>query len=261
MTARLPVVGSDDGDWGVILNSFLEISHNNDGTLQTNAITDAGGYIKPSTGIPSSDLSSSVQSSLTAANSAVQIGGDIGGSTNAPVVVKINGVSLSGQASSGQSLVATSSTAAAWQTVEGPWIVDFCLLRFPDATVGTWAIGVNTAYYFNGRVLNTSEQQNDSADWIIPSLDAGTWTFDINCAQSAVAAIITLKLDTGNGFTTLGTIDTYASSTTFGWLSLPGIVISQKINKPTLRLLAATKNPASSSYSIAVSAGMARRTS
>lgn len=32
--ARLPVPGSDDGTWGDVLNEFLEVAHNNDGTLK-----------------------------------------------------------------------------------------------------------------------------------------------------------------------------------------------------------------------------------
>jgi hypothetical protein len=38
MTARLPQVGADDGNWGEILNAFLEVSHNSDGTLNSNAV-------------------------------------------------------------------------------------------------------------------------------------------------------------------------------------------------------------------------------
>jgi len=36
--ARLPTPGSDDGSWGTILNSFLSVSHNGDGTLRGAAI-------------------------------------------------------------------------------------------------------------------------------------------------------------------------------------------------------------------------------
>jgi hypothetical protein len=42
MTARLPISGSDDGTWGNILNTFLEVSHNSDGSLQPSAVTAAG---------------------------------------------------------------------------------------------------------------------------------------------------------------------------------------------------------------------------
>lgn len=34
MAARFPTPGSDDGNWGSILNSFLSVSHNSDGTLK-----------------------------------------------------------------------------------------------------------------------------------------------------------------------------------------------------------------------------------
>lgn len=35
--ARLPVVDGDDGEWGDILNEFLEVSHNADGTIKSDA--------------------------------------------------------------------------------------------------------------------------------------------------------------------------------------------------------------------------------
>ena len=99
MTAqRLPIPGQDDGTWGDILNGFLEVSHAADGTLnastvgttqlQDNAVTNAkldaptqaaiaqagssGTYSKPSSGIPSSDLTSAVQTSLGKADTSLQ---------------------------------------------------------------------------------------------------------------------------------------------------------------------------------------------
>jgi hypothetical protein len=40
--ARLPTPGGDDGAWGDILNDFLDVAHNPDGTLTSNAVDDAG---------------------------------------------------------------------------------------------------------------------------------------------------------------------------------------------------------------------------
>jgi hypothetical protein len=40
---RLPVPGQDGGEWGDILNGFLTVSHNTDGTLRSGAVTAAGG--------------------------------------------------------------------------------------------------------------------------------------------------------------------------------------------------------------------------
>lgn len=37
--ARLPVTGSDDGTWGDILNTFLQISLNSDGTLKDGIVS------------------------------------------------------------------------------------------------------------------------------------------------------------------------------------------------------------------------------
>jgi hypothetical protein len=69
---RLPVPGSDDGDWGTLLNDFLEVSHGPDGSLLPAALTTAGAYIKPTTGIPATDLDSATQADLGVANTAVQ---------------------------------------------------------------------------------------------------------------------------------------------------------------------------------------------
>lgn len=70
--ARLPVPGADNGAWGQILNDFLSIEHNADGSLKLRsdpALTDK--YSKPNTGIPKSDLTSAVQASLDKADNAV----------------------------------------------------------------------------------------------------------------------------------------------------------------------------------------------
>jgi len=38
MAARLPIVGGDPDNWGTVLNDFLDVAHNADGTLQTSAV-------------------------------------------------------------------------------------------------------------------------------------------------------------------------------------------------------------------------------
>ena len=40
--ARLPVPGSDNGTWGDILNAYLSVEHNADGTLKTVPLTKGG---------------------------------------------------------------------------------------------------------------------------------------------------------------------------------------------------------------------------
>jgi len=83
---RLPIPGSDDGSWGDILNAYLSVSHASDGTLnsgvvghaqldsstQTTIDSVASKYTKPGGGIPSTDLTSVVQTSLGKADSSLQ---------------------------------------------------------------------------------------------------------------------------------------------------------------------------------------------
>src|SRR5688500_1377657 len=67
--ARLPTPGGDDGTWGNILNDFLSVEHNADGTLKKSAEI-AAKYTKPTDGIPKSDLTQAVQTSLDKADAA-----------------------------------------------------------------------------------------------------------------------------------------------------------------------------------------------
>lgn len=66
MAARLPQPGGDQGQWGNILNDFLYVAHNTDGSLK-NAGLIASKYTKPADGIPHNDLHADVQSALDAA--------------------------------------------------------------------------------------------------------------------------------------------------------------------------------------------------
>ena len=40
--ARLPIPGGDDGVWGEILNNFLSVAHNPDGTQKTLSVAEGG---------------------------------------------------------------------------------------------------------------------------------------------------------------------------------------------------------------------------
>ena len=67
---RLPIPGSDDGTWGEILNSFLSVSLNSDGSINSNSLIQAGAIttinsIKPSNGsitLTASDVGALTQS-------------------------------------------------------------------------------------------------------------------------------------------------------------------------------------------------------
>jgi hypothetical protein len=132
MTQRLPVPGSDDGDWGDILNSFLGVAHNSNGTLVPSAVTTAGAYSKPSTGIPSTDLASSVQTSLAQAASAyVKPGSGIPGSDLATAVQTVNGKSPT----SGAVTLAATDVGALTQSVADA--------RYPRRTLFSFGLGVS----------------------------------------------------------------------------------------------------------------------
>jgi hypothetical protein len=81
--ARLPTPGSDSDNWGNILNTFLEVAHNSDGSLNASAIQNAGSIptsqIGSANGVASLGTNSLVPSSqlgTSAANSSTYLRGD-----------------------------------------------------------------------------------------------------------------------------------------------------------------------------------------
>lgn len=47
-TPRLPQVGSDENTWGEVLNDFLEVSHNSNGTLKNYPVLICKGFLTQS---------------------------------------------------------------------------------------------------------------------------------------------------------------------------------------------------------------------
>lgn len=88
--ARLPIVDGDDGQWGDILNDFLLQAHNSNGTIRNTGIV-ASKYTKPGSGIPKTDLTSAIQTSLELADSSVQ---DVNGHSGPNVTVTKNDITL-----------------------------------------------------------------------------------------------------------------------------------------------------------------------
>lgn len=84
--ARLPVPGQDDGTWGEVLNSFLEVSHNSDGSLQSSAIQTAGGITSINGKNPSNGVVSLAAGDVGAAANPMTAPGDmiVGDSSGTP---------------------------------------------------------------------------------------------------------------------------------------------------------------------------------
>ena len=64
-------------------------------------------------------LKDSTDNLTTVVSQKVVIGGDLGGTAAAPVVAKVNGVTVTGTPTSGQVLTASSGSAASWQAPSG----------------------------------------------------------------------------------------------------------------------------------------------
>lgn len=70
--ARLPIPGSDDGQWGNLLNDYLSVAHQTGGALKPGSVTVTA--ISDAT-ITKAKLDSAVQASLTKADGAVDDSG------------------------------------------------------------------------------------------------------------------------------------------------------------------------------------------
>ncbi len=92
--ARLPKPGGDDGNWGDILNTFLKVAHNNNGSLKNTGVI-ADKYVRPAAGIPESHLADAVQTKLNSGGvpdadagtkGVLRLTGDLSGTSDSPTV-------------------------------------------------------------------------------------------------------------------------------------------------------------------------------
>jgi len=109
-TVRLPNPGGDDNNWGGILNSFLDVSHNTDGTLQSAALRQAGA-VTGSTGLTVSGTPGNGQV-LTATSSTTAVWATPGGGGSSTLASDTD-VNISSPGSN--QVLAYNNTSHLWQ--------------------------------------------------------------------------------------------------------------------------------------------------
>lgn len=158
MVSRLPTPGSDDGTWGDILNDYLSQSLKADGTIKDNAVITSA---IAANAVTNAKLESSVQSSLSLANTALQsipdatssvkgairLTGDLGGTATSPTVPGLSSLAplasptftgtvttpaikvTGGTLAAGKTLVSDAVGNATW--TDRPWSAEIYLNSVP----------------------------------------------------------------------------------------------------------------------------------
>jgi hypothetical protein len=124
---RLPQLGGDDGNWGQILNDFLSVEHNADGTLKgaaqggtaekTTNKGQANGYASLDSGgqVPASQLpvGASTPDATTSSKGIVQLAGDLAGTAVAPIIgaAKVTGTKIAATTITDANISATAAIA------------------------------------------------------------------------------------------------------------------------------------------------------
>jgi ribosomal protein S6E (S10) len=203
MTQRLPIPGQDDNTWGDILNGFLEVSLNGDGTLQTNALNQASGvtsinnitptngnvelnassigagtYSKPSAGIPGSDIAAGAITATNLANGSVT-NTQLDTSTQSAIAKAISSVqTINSQSPNGNGAITLTAGAI------GALPTTTRLSGLFDTTAASGAA--------NGQVL-TYESSN--ASWVPSTVSNST----VSNATYSAPGIVQLAGDLGGG--------------------------------------------------------------
>jgi hypothetical protein len=186
----------------------------------------ASKYVKPAGGIPTTDLSTTVQASLTLANSSVQLGGDLGGTTVDPIITKLQGTSVNASSPTNNQVLGYNATDNAWV----PSTVSSTTVN--DATSSTPGI-IQLAGDLNGGTATTPEVTSTHLASALPINQGGTGSetqnfVDLSSSQtidgtktfgstiagsiSGNAATVTTNADLTGDVTSVGNTTTLTSS-------------------------------------------------
>lgn len=123
-----------------------------------------------------------------------------------------------------------------------PWKIDINVFTAP-ATNTNFSTITQASNFLMGGVRQSSGAQNDEVGWDVV-LAAGTWTVEIICTKGTTRGVYNISLD---GLS-IGTLDSYAASTTDNnVLSITGVTVAST-GKKRLLLRMAAKNTSASSY-------------
>lgn len=133
--SRLPTPGQDADIWGDILNDFLSVTHNSDGSLKRGPDIDAAQQAAASSQTIAQSAQAAAQTALTTAQSAYQlpVGGIPATDLSSPVQTKLSSIGI-----------VSSPDGTQWRlavTNDGVLYVASADLSFPDAPTGLTALG------------------------------------------------------------------------------------------------------------------------
>ncbi|HEV2412219.1 MAG TPA: hypothetical protein VGS28_00230 [Candidatus Saccharimonadales bacterium] len=141
--ARLPTPGGDSGSWGTILNGFLQVSHNADGTLQSAAVQNAGTGLFDTAG-----AATAAQNAAEAASVPIA-GGTMSGQLTPAAVNLVFGSNIAIDASKGNvfQLTLTASTGTLSNPLN-PTNGQHILVAVTQGSGGHFTLSFGTAYNF-----------------------------------------------------------------------------------------------------------------
>jgi hypothetical protein len=249
MTQRLPTPGGDDGSWGDILNSFLEVAHNADGTLQSSSLTQAGGELTSSKGQPSGYASLNSSGLVPSA----QLGGGTASSSNYlrgdGTWVTPNGGSSTLASDSDVAIVSPANNQVlTYNTGAGKWenLTAVNSVSLNGGTAQTGAVNI-PAVQVAGDIGGTAAAPTVSTSNAVPiatttgtqsltnkNLTSGTNTFPtLNQNTTGNAATVTTNANLTGDVTSTGNATTLTSSSNVESIISANSTVASKLSSTT----------------------------
>lgn len=252
-TQRLPIPGKDDGTWGDILNGYLAVSHNPDGTLIPSALTQAGAgtYSKPTNGIPATDLDSSTQTAITTVAS--------------KYTKPAGGIPASDLTSAVQTNLTAASTAVQsvnTKTPNGSGAITLNVADIADVQGGTGATNnqvlvynSSTTKWVPGTVSSTTVGDATTGAKGIVQLAGDLAGTGSSAAAPTLAATANVSAIIAANTTVAGKLDTTTAASTYAPKASPTFTGTVTVPTPTNNTDASTKNYVDTTVASAVTGG------